>query len=41
MPRLIALVLSLILITLPAPAQEAERPLERYTFGDVTTPTSG
>lgn len=41
MPRLIALVLSLILTTLPAPAQEAERPLERYTFGDVTTPTTG
>lgn len=42
MPRLIALVLALILTTLPArAAQEPERPLERYTFGDVTTPTTG
>lgn len=41
MPRLIAFVLALILTTLPARAQEPERPLERYTFGDVTTPTTG
>lgn len=41
MPRLIALVLSLFLATLPARAQESERPLERYTFGDVASPTTG
>ena len=41
MPRLFALILALILATAPArAAEEPERPLERYTFGDVATPTS-